>query len=234
MCGEKVTYYCCIKCKFVRTSWFDGFGEIDFQRKIYNKTYYLEVDPDYASKRPTVLSFSIAYAAYFVGWYKILDYGGGNGVTSKKINKRSEKLKAKSFDPYGKRENIFGFKPDLVTMIEVMEHAVHPRDLMREVSGFFNNGRPIIFFTTQLSGSNPNSKYIAPRNGRVSIFNRKSLRVLSKKSGYKCVSIRNSHIFYKTGVFKVYFFLLMHEVLKISYSVHLKLKDYMKGNIFLP
>lgn len=225
MYGDKVTYFCCVECKFVRTNWFDDYNESDFREKIYNKAYYTNVDPDYTSMRPAILSFSISCTAYVLGLYKILDYGGGNGVTSDKMNERWRGIIAKSFDPHGRKDDLSEFRPDLITMIEVIEHAVHPGDIIKQVNEFCGGSKPIIFLTTKLSGGDPNSKYIAPRNGHVSIFNKQSLNMLSKKFGYKCASIRNSHIFYVSGSFQVYFFLVLQEALKISYGIYLRVKQ---------
>lgn len=214
--GEVVTYSKCTSCDFVYTEYFNKFTEIDFANRVYNDVYHREVDPDYNFKRPTIMAAAIGITAKFLGFRKIIDYGGGNGSTAQKLNRFG--IEAKSFDRYGLQDDLKLFDPDLATMVEVLEHSNDPLGLFNELNSLLEKKIETVFFTTKLAGSDVNSTYIAPRNGHISIFNKTSLKKLASKLGYSHFSVRNSHIFYSQNFIRAYIFIIMQEIIKIIYA----------------
>lgn len=78
------------------------------------------------------MSAAISITARKLGLTKVLDYGGGNGKTASMLHKYG--IEAKSFDPYGLQEDIQHFTPNIVSMIEVIEHTNDPLALFRDLT----------------------------------------------------------------------------------------------------
>jgi SAM-dependent methyltransferase len=183
--GVPIYYHKCSECGLIFTNAFDKWDKSEFLEHIYNEEY-IKVDPDYIEDRP--LSFS-SYVYDFIKKgenLKIVDYGGGNGRMSQLLTAKG--VYCKSWDPmeitdYMPPEKTF----DLATAFEVFEHTPTPLSTTEQALSFLNDNGVLLFSTLtidSLSYRDVGFWYIAPRNGHVTIYSKKSLEVLFGKFGF--------------------------------------------------
>jgi 2-polyprenyl-6-hydroxyphenyl methylase/3-demethylubiquinone-9 3-methyltransferase len=198
--GIDVPYYRCAACGFVFTSYFDAWSKEDFAERIYNSEYIL-ADPDFAGTRPQYIAHQLSdMLAPLKADITLLDYGGGEGTLTRELKQRGFE-KSESFDPFFSS----GTRPrgpfDLVTIVEVVEHAVDPIPLFRDALSFVAPDGAILFTTgLQARKPDPDWWYIAPRNGHVSIHTPASLQRLAAAAGVQCLSLNeNLHMLYRNA-----------------------------------
>jgi SAM-dependent methyltransferase len=191
--GKTVDYCLCDECGFCFAPEFRSWSIDDFERLIYNQDYEL-VDPDYKFERPNNNAQSIKNS-FGSQSQKIhhLDYGGGSGLLSDIL--RQSGWKSQSYDPYSDRsinpEQLGQF--DLITAFEVFEHVPDVNHLFNTLKALCKP-KGLIFFTTLVSDGNiERSKkldwwYAAPRNGHISLFSQKSLRIMAEQSDFQLTS----------------------------------------------
>lgn len=164
-----VYYWQCNSCEFLFTKDLDN---VDFKEVIYNDEY-IKFDPDFELIRPW------GTAEYVRSNYSrdmtILDYGGGTGKLSKLL--RSQGYKCWSYDPF------FGDaapkkKFDMVISIEAMEHSPDPKAFIADMLQYSNN----LLVSTLAFERSEDLWYVSPRNGHISIFTPKTLKLLGFKS----------------------------------------------------
>lgn len=183
--GEPIYYYCCEVCNFLFAKEMYLWSPEKFKTKIYNKDY-IDVDPDYLKLRPqnnaNIISEMFKNQKVDI---KHLDYGGGNGLLSKKL--KEDGFDSKSYDPFTDLNiniNNIG-KFNLITAFEVFEHVADVKKLMNNLKLLLED-QGLILFSTLISDNKiiKNQRltwwYVAPRNGHISIFSRKSLSTLSR------------------------------------------------------
>jgi len=182
--GVPVYYHRCASCGAVFTVAFDHWTQQDFLRHIYNGGY-AAVDPEYAETRPVGNAATVAGFVARAPGIRILDYGGGNGRLARELAARG--LNAVSWDvmePGRDRPPAGGF--DLVTSFEVMEHTPTPVETFAEALSFLAPGGVLLFSTLTVDRLPPRAVlfwYIAPRNGHVTIYTRRSLAALAARFG---------------------------------------------------
>lgn len=66
----------------------------------------------------------------------------------------------------------------------MFEHEVHPKFLANNLARLTSEDAVVIFSTKLSKDSNLDWKYIAPRNGHLSIYSRQSLHALASSSGF--------------------------------------------------
>jgi 2-polyprenyl-6-hydroxyphenyl methylase/3-demethylubiquinone-9 3-methyltransferase len=187
--GIPVVYHRCEKCDFVYTNFFDNFPSEWWGIYVYNKEYYLTVDPDYELVRPKSNASEISMVLKGKPEVIGLDYGGGSGLTARLLRERG--LLFDCYDPYGCQE----VSPERIgrynfcTAIEVFEHLPNPVESMRSILSMCQGGSLTILIGTALSDKKINAQnrlqwwYAAPRNGHISIFSKKSLAYLASMFG---------------------------------------------------
>ncbi len=202
--GQSIAYYLCRHCGYSFAPEFMRWSEAQFKERIYNEDYQL-VDPDYESVRPSdnaaLIKKTFGAAKDEI---KHLDYGGGSGLLSQLL--ADDGWSSTTYDPFV--DDHFPFvktnqKFDLITAFEVMEHVPQPRQLLeRLVSLCKPNG--LVFFSTLIFDSGALERfsldwwYVAPRNGHVSIFSDKSLKVLFAQYGMNVAHVdQNLHVAYR-------------------------------------
>jgi hypothetical protein len=198
--GIDVPYYRCTGCGFVFTPYFDGWSKEDFAERIYNSDYIL-ADPDFAATRPQYIAGQLSeMLAPLKAEIKLLDYGGGEGTLVRELKRHGFKT-GDCFDPFFSS----GIRPhgpfDLVTIFEVVEHAVDPTPLFRDALSFLVPDGAMLF-TTELQNRKPDRDwwYIAPRNGHISMHTPASLQRLAAAAGVQCLSLNeNLHMFYRNA-----------------------------------
>lgn len=187
--GIPVYYYLCGNCGHCFAPEFRGWSADDFRRRIYNSDY-VRVDPDYVEKRPATYA---AYLQQLVGHgrssIRHLDYGGGSGLLSELLTRSG--WNSTSYDPFVTPELRPGSLGtfDLITAIEIFEHAADVDQLMGNLSALLAPDG-VMIVSTLLSDEEiaPQRRitwwYAAPRNGHISLFSRTSLALLAARYGY--------------------------------------------------
>jgi hypothetical protein len=183
--GIPVVYHRCEECGFVYTNFFDNFPSEWWGRYIYNDEYYSTIDPDYESARPKANSSEISEILRGKSEVIGLDYGGGSGLTAQLLRERG--LLFDCYDPYGRQdvssERIGRY--NFCTAIEVFEHLPNPVETMRSILSMCQSDQLTILIGTALSDGRITARnrlqwwYVAPRNGHISIFSKKSLDQLA-------------------------------------------------------
>ena len=194
LAGIPVYYHRCPACGFIFTTHFDDFSAPDFAREIYNDDY-VKVDPDYLEVRPKNLADLIV--KLFGGsrdTLSVLDFGAGSGRMADILNAAG--FTVQKYDPFTAADNrLPSGKFDLVTSFEVLEHTPTPPltcDLMRTLVA--DDGM-VLFSTLVQPPTIATEKlgwwYIAPRNGHVSIYTKRSLELLWSKRGFRVGSFND-------------------------------------------
>ena len=201
--GIPVYYAICDGCDFAFSPDFRNWSQEEFAEKIYNQEY-IEVDPDYLEKRPNH-NFNLLNILFGKNKREIvhLDYGGGNGELVRKLT-LSDWL-SNNYDPFSTtHSNIGDLRTfNLITAFEVFEHVPDPNEIMKNLKILIEE-YGLILFSTLVSDSNIKRNerlswwYASPRNGHVSLFTYKSLRILGEKYDLNFASLGiGTHIYYK-------------------------------------
>jgi hypothetical protein len=131
---------------------------------------------------------------------KWLDFGGNTGLLSRLL--RDYGVDAGSIDKY--ERNIFskGFTPqapDVVSLVEVIEHLEDPVGCIREIASCLNPN--YIFIATQLipaTGIDSSWWYLQLNTGQhISFFTIRALKVLAAKSGYQLMNCGSVFVMYR-------------------------------------
>lgn len=202
--GQAVDYHLCASCGFCFAPEMMQWTEDDLRMRIYNDDY-IKADPDYVEKRPD--NFAATLTTIFPlanSSLRHLDFGGGDGRMSGRL--REAGWNSQAYDPFGS-DGRLAEPPtelfDLITAIEVFEHAQDPQHVMAQlVSLLAPDG--IIFFSTLVSdGQNLATnglkwQYAAPRNGHISLHTRETLKALGRQHGLSFTSLSDNIHLYST------------------------------------
>ncbi len=200
LAGIPVYYHQCSQCGLVFTRAFDAWNKSDYLEHIYNDDY-VKVDPDYTARRPQDAAELVE--GFIEGRkFKMLDYGGGNGMMAGLLRKRG--LDCVSWDPMQKDDvRPVSAQFDLITSFEVFEHTPTPVESTQEALEFLKPETGMLLFSTLTIDTLParavNFGYFAPRNGHITIYTRKALAMLFARFGYKMNHLHDGlHLAYKT------------------------------------
>lgn len=192
--GIPIYYALCESCGFLFAPEFSEWTEADFLSKIYNDNY-VEIDPDYVEVRPASnFEFLQKYFGNVRHQVHHLDYGGGNGLLSNKLTHVG--WNSCSYDPFPQRNvDIASLgKFNFITAFEVFEHVPNPHVLLENISHLLDETGIVLFSTLANDGNIKQHQrldwwYASPRNGHISLFSKKSLKVLGEKYGLNFVSM---------------------------------------------
>lgn len=200
--GRPIYYDRCPGCAFVFAPEFGRWSDDDFQQHIYNERY-IDIDPDYVSKRP--LANTSFLQQLFGDSRKVLrhlDYGGGSGVLANALAESG--WNSTSYDPFPRNEQDLGAlgKFNLISAFEVFEHVPDVTELMANICALMAD-ECVVIFTTLLSDGHiaPNQRlswwYASPRNGHISLFSKQSLVLLAERHGLQFGSFNGgTHCFF--------------------------------------
>ena len=186
--GIPVFYYGCPECNFIFTTHCDNWTQEEFLQNIYNDKY-IECDPDFKEARP--ISTAKCYENQFPQFkkLKILDFGSGHGLFGKYLNEKGFNIT--SYDPfYGNNEIPKSNSFDIVITTEVLEHSHTPIETVEKCLSFLKKDEPACFIAgtlltpvsiEQLKHNLSSYWYAGPRNGHISLFSEKTMRLLAKK-----------------------------------------------------
>ncbi len=201
--GIPVSYYRCPACGFIFSTDFDDATPEELKENIYNDGYP-EVDPDYASVRPSGNTELISDVfSKYKNEISILDYGGGNGALQNGL-KNIGFSDVTTFDPFHEE---YAERPNgafhLVVSFEVIEHVPTPYETFEDLMSFLDKSEGMIMFSTLVQPPDiDNVKtgwwYISPRNGHISIHTFQSLNIVLSRLGYRFASANpNLHFAYR-------------------------------------
>lgn len=183
--GIPVWYHRCLACGFLFTTDYDAWTPADFRREIYNADYG-RADPDWLTGvRAKAGAKTAKICADQLGVTRVLDYGGGRGVTASEL--RADGMDAWSWDFLYAEDPPPKHSFPLVTCFECLEHTPTPRETLQDVLSFVAPGGRVLFTTMLLDGLKPQQMdfwYIAPRNGHVSIHTAASITRLFDDAGW--------------------------------------------------
>ena len=227
-----IDYYLCSSCSFLYSPSWDDKDDKFWNENIYNEDYAKSVDPDFVEKRSNDIAPVIHKIIDIFNKkeeFKIVDYRSGEAILGNLL--KNEGIHVDSFDPYSKSSlskktinntNIHQY--DLLIAIEVFEHAVSPIELMEMLMQLANKDAKILFTTKIRSEKNKDLEwpYIAPRNGHISIFSKKSLQVLSSKFNLTYTNLFFFHLFSKHKLSLGIKMQLLFVIFKFKLNFHLK------------
>lgn len=186
--GTPIYYHRCPGCAFVLAPEFGAWSELEFQQHIYNDRY-IDIDPDYVSKRPLANAEQIQqmFGASSQA-IRHLDYGGGSGVLSNAL--REHGWDSTTYDPFPRNEQRIEAlgKFNLITAFEVFGHVPDVARMMHNITALMED-ECVVIFSTLLSDEHikPNTRltwwYASPRNGHISLFSKQSLVLLAEQHG---------------------------------------------------
>ncbi len=193
-----VNYLRCANCGFVFTTHFDHLSDSEISARIYNADYIL-ADPDFAERRPAFFAGLLADLLSEYKAAKCLDYGGGRGRL-RDLMQAIGFCQYESFDPYFSHAPAPLRRYDLITSFEVAEHARDPTTVFNDISAMLKPDGTVLFSTQLQPRPLPSDwRYIAPRNGHVSIYTHASLRPLTSRVGLRFLSLNgNLHLAYSS------------------------------------
>jgi SAM-dependent methyltransferase len=200
--GVPIYYRRCDSCGFLFSDSFDDWDAADFQRHIYNDDY-ITVDPDYIESRPAA---NAAFVERLFGAsrasLRVLDYGGGNGKMAELLRTNGFPV-VETYDPFTPEyARLPGTVFDLVTCFETFEHLPDPRVGIGDIVQRLGNPG-LVLFTTLVQPEDFDRLgmawwYIAPRNGHISIFTRRTLALAWQRHGFLFGSIdQNQHVAFR-------------------------------------
>ncbi len=202
--GLQVPYFRCTSCGFIFTTLMDDWGKDNlFAALIYNKDYP-RVDGTYNGSRAGKIC-NLFYLAFFDHFKQLefLDYGGGIGLQSALVGAFGAK-RSHTFDPFAQNAK----RPDgtfhVVSCVEVLEHAIDPKAMVKDLVSFTNPDDGLIFITTEVLPDDIEVQktkwwYVNPRVGHVSFYPKAMLEKLFAEYGYRMAHIgSHTHIAYKT------------------------------------
>ena len=188
--GIPIYYRRCPTCRFVFTDAFDTWSEQAFLKHIYNENYVV-VDPDFVEVRPSLNAQAIGLAfAASRSEIRILDYGGGNGRMAELL--REQGFSAATYDPFSVHNELPSCRFELVTCLEVAEHAPFPAQTIASMTSLLHDDGAILFSTLlqpdNFEALGLNWWYAGPRNGHVSLYSAEALTRLFAVHGMRVSS----------------------------------------------
>ncbi len=209
--NQSYDYYKCAQCAFLFDKDFENTQKLQFKiSKIYEKNYFEDIDYGWKNRGD---SYS-QKINMLLSWYAflkcknnvtVLDYGGGNGYITAKIDKKYQTF---YYDKYVKPTYDGDYKivsqpqpSDAVLAVEVVEHIT---DILewKEVTGL---AKDLLIFTTEVSDGMTDKQladlwYLRPDVGHVAIYSTRALTLIAKKYGfaYFFFPSKSFHIFIKS------------------------------------
>ena len=193
--GEAVYYLRCLECGFIFTTHFDDWSKEQFEERIYNSDYF-KIDGEYLEIRPKREAERFVKSVPDAAHLSILDFGSGTGGFSKHAATHGF-TNISNYDPFSTPERPKGHF-DLATAFEVLEHTPTPLRTFADIFAFLKHDCAVLFTTMfqppDISEVRAKHWYIGPRNGHVSIYNRRSLCRLADLLGVRFTMDERYHV----------------------------------------
>ena len=189
-----VPYWKCNQCGFIFTNFIDDWSDADFEQRIYNSDY-IKVDPPIPGRENVPEREKPGFqkgkrlSALIQGSQKlinVLDYGAGGNPGATGLALIEDGFNVRSYEPHRAKGTDAERLPDgeyqLIIAIEVFEHCQDLRGLVAFMDKHLARNGMILIQTLLHPHPAPadilESRYIAPRNGHVSIFTLPALGLL--------------------------------------------------------
>lgn len=204
-------YHKCRKCAFLFDKDFADTQKLQSKiSKVYENNYFEDIDYGWKNRGDSY-SQKINMLLDWYSFFKhkknvtVLDYGGGNGYITSKIDKKCDVL---YYDKYVKPTYAGSYeilsepkKSDVVLAVEVAEHITD----VSEWKVLLDLASDVLIFTTETSDGIIESQltdwwYLRPDVGHIAIYSAKSLNILAKKYGfaYFFFPSKSFHIFIRS------------------------------------
>jgi 2-polyprenyl-6-hydroxyphenyl methylase/3-demethylubiquinone-9 3-methyltransferase len=220
--GRAVAYSKCSACGTLFTCSYDNWTDRDFSRFIYNEGF-AAIDTaittgDRARQNARIVEeFFTASKADI----SVLDFGGAGGAFAEDL-RQAGFSDVHTYDPFiGDHSRLPSRSFDLVTAFEVVEHAVRPLTIIRNICELTSK-RGAILLSTQVLPDDFETQglgwwYVNPRVGHVTLYTKQSLGLAFQQCGFKMISCHNGlHIaFREIPVFAKH---LLHEGLPAGFD----------------
>lgn len=200
--GLSLDYYRCTLCGYMFSPFMDKWGAAEFTQYVYNKDYP-RIDGTYNGYRAGALS-NILYLS--IGEYMpqlaFLDYGGGIGLQAAMIKAFGAK-RSLTYDPFASGQQRPEGKFNMVTSLEVLEHATEPKATVADWVSFLDDDSGLVFFTTEfqppdIAQQKCNWWYVNPRVGHISFYTEDACNRLFAPHGMKLAHIEHhTHMAYR-------------------------------------
>ncbi len=180
--GVMVDYHACPQCGFVFTPFMDHWTPRQFAQLVYTRDY-ARLDGSYNGARAGKLANILTLA--FDGMLdrlRFLDYGGGPGITPA-LMRAFGAPDAHNYDPYASDAQRPQGRFNVVTCLEVLEHATDPRALAADLLDLVDWDNGFLFVGTEFQPPDMAEQklgwwYVTPRVGHVSLFTASSFERL--------------------------------------------------------
>ena len=201
--GVPIYYRRCPQCGFLFTTAFDHWDAAQFKQFIYNDDY-AEVDPEYEEVRPRRnAEMILRLFDRDRSRLRVLDYGGGNGVTAD-ILRGAGFLSSQTYDPFYPQYAVLPEGQfEIVVCIETLEHLPDPMAGIAALAKCCAESGVVLISTAtppaDFDAQRLNWWYVGPRNGHISVFSKAALHVAWKRVGFSFGSFNDTvHIAYRT------------------------------------
>jgi len=190
--GVPVYYRRCPVCNFVFSDCFDDWTEQEFKQHIYNDLY-IAVDPDYSENRPKAMARIVEQLFHKdKSSPRLLDFGGGNGFCGQLLRGLGF-LSADVYDPF---TPTYALRPegkfDVVLCFETLEHLPNPMAGIASIIESTSDSDIALFSTlvqpNDFEKQGMNWWYIGPKNGHISLFSQKCLKLAWQHFGFNVAS----------------------------------------------
>lgn len=200
--GVPIYWHRCPDCGLLFTTAFDRMSSRGWQSFVYNDHYYQALDTDYLRIRPT-LNAEVVHQVCLArrGEVRGLDYGGGNGALAALLRQSGQAFM--THDPYGASDDVepLAGRFNVLSTFEVLEHTVDPHATFADMLRFAAPEFVMVASTQTADGLVDPSRrlawdYAAPRNGHVTIYERRTLTRLAQAHGLDHLPVsRGLHLF---------------------------------------
>ena len=184
-----ITYYRCEKCGSVQTEQPYWLNEAYSNPIRYTDTFAAD-----RAIRMSCLTFFIAKILGISRASPVLDWGGGDGLTTRML--RDLGFDAYSYDMFAQNTYAGGFDDELlrdysiVTAFEVLEHMADPAKELNELMA--RKPKVVIMSTCFYSGQDKSWAYFAPYSGRhIFFYTEKAIHGFAKLLSYDCFTVNN-------------------------------------------
>ena len=191
--NEMIEYNICQNCGTIFSSQMMNWSTDKFAQRCYNKNY-IYYDGAYSNKNADRIIMTKNWITKnFDKNIKHLDYGSGNGFLSQHLIENGYQ-NSKSFDPFKENADysLLDDKYDLITAIQVIEHAYNINEIFQLFSKIIKkNGK--IMLTTLLYNNEQlqNWWYCSPRVGHILFFTKNGFQQFVEKHGFIVEKYKN-------------------------------------------
>lgn len=191
--GRNVTYNRCENCGLFFSASLDHWSDAEMQTYIYNDDFKI-MDPSIVTgdrARQCAENMDLLFSENRAH-LSVLDHGGGQGFFEQSLRHLGYQ-DVQTYDPYfGDHKIMPGRRFDIVTSLEVLEHAINPVAMIKNIGELVKQDG-LLFFATLLVPDNIDSLgtgwwYMNPRAGHVTLYSRKALALAFDQAGFQVAS----------------------------------------------